>query len=951
MTAGADKGFVVAEGSVVMRAIGRKGLGAAAALLAVAWPVPAIAAAKKTADAPRATLSPAEALAALSAPAAPAQLDELAEALAPLGEKLVPHLRSLGAKDSTAAELLWRVAERNRLGDGLAALAAEWLGHPDPFVAGLAEWAIAMRVGLDNNGQRAAWPRPDPPEWFRRWQALPPARSLEFDWVRQAVSLGIHRDGARLLASVDTMLERASRMAADFPRPGALASHLAALRAIRAKLAEGVKAAPSDLTAHRRLWLDARRHARAIALWNPALDFQQLVFLKQFTPHTVRNITRSYPWKHKPGGGICILSALRPDAAVRDVLQGRLGPGYVWGLDLWWDADRVVFAWARQPNWPPHVNTALHDAEGSHALELRRRHEPLHLFEARLDGSHIRQITDDRFWSDFEPTYCANGDIVFASDRCGRSPECGSFHHDHANPNLYVVSSDGSRLRQLTDSKDVDRYPHSLDNGLIAYTHWEYQERHFMEVHSIWTIRPDGTGSDALFKHHMKAPLALRDARSVPGGRGKLVATAAGHHTFAYGPIVVVDPSRGMNTPDAITILTPGVRPQEGPMAGRVAAGGGVADAGGLYQTPWALSETCFLVSYAYARPNCTAPAGADSNGFGIYLIDSYGNKELLHRDPLLSCTFPIPLRKRIRPPIVPSLLEEPKGRATCFVADVYRGLGDVPRGTVKAIRVSQHVGWPLDPERGAQPYLPGNAYAAQFGFWSWSPVRVIGSVPVEADGSAHFTVPADVALYFQALDERGMEVRRMRSMVSLKAGEARGCIGCHESRAAAPPVASAPLALQHPPRTPTPPPWGSDRLLGYEWLVQPVLDRYCIRCHDSKDPKGIDLTSARTEGGFYRSFRTLFPEGKGRRPLVAVADRFSDAAVTQPKQFGSHRSPFILAIDDALHKREVKLSEAEWLALVTWVDANAPYYDAFFNKRPTDGGAPRREVAGGRLP
>ncbi|HUT37572.1 MAG TPA: hypothetical protein VNE39_29095 [Planctomycetota bacterium] len=892
---------------------------------------------------------------------------------------------------NAAAEGLLAAAQANRLSPEQLALAAGLLKHADPFVRGMADWAIAMKVGLDNNGQQAVWPRANPPEWFQVWQSLSPTLALEADWVRQAVSLGIHRDGARLLASVDAMLARAGRMAADFgPQAGSLRrppahrleacatnpdggtgilpgaephggtgilpvlGHLDALRAARAKLAEGLKAAPADLAAHRTLWLEARRHGRAIALANPALDFDQVVFLKQFAPHTVRNITRSYPWKHKPGGGVCVLSALRPDAPVRDVIQGRLGPGYVWGLDLWWDADRVVFAYARQPNWPPHVNTALHDAEGSHALELRKRHEPLHLFEARLDGSSIRQITDDRFWGDFEPTYCANGDVVFASDRCGRSPECGSFHHDHANPNLYIVAPDGSNLRRLTDSRDVDRYPHSLDNGLIAYTHWEYQERHFMEVHAIWTLRPDGSQSDTLFKHHMKAPLALRDTRSVPGTQ-KLVATAAGHHTFAYGPVVVVDPRRGMNTPDAVTILTPGVKPQEGPTAGRVAPEGGVADAGGLYQTPWALSDSCFLAAYAYARPKCTAPAGADSNGFAIYLIDAYGNKELLHRDPVLSCTFPIPLRKRPRPPVVPSVIEEPKGIAACFVNDVYQGLGDVPRGTIKSIRISQHVGWPLDAERGAQPYLPSNAYAKQYGYWSWSPVRVLGTVPVESDGSAHFEVPADVALYFQALDERGMEVRRMRSMVGLKAGEVRGCIGCHESRAAAPPVGAAPLALQRPPQPPTPPPWGAEKLLGYEWLVQPVLDRQCVRCHDSKDAKGLDLTATRTDGGFYRSFRTLFPEGKGKRPLVAVADRFGDAAVTQPRQFGSHRSPFIRVLDDDLHKKEVKLSEAEWLALVTWVDANAPYHDAFFNKRPTGGEKPRREAtamnAQGRLP
>ena len=284
-------------------------------------------------------------------------------------------------------------------------------------------------------------------------------------------------------------------------------------------------------------------------------------------------------------------------------------------------------------------------------------------------------------------------------------------------------------------------------------------------------------------------------------------------------------------------------------------------------------------------------------------------------------------------------------------------GLTGVARGTIKHIRIAQHVGWPLDPERGAMHYLPGNAGSKHLGFHSWSPVRVLGTVPVEADGSAHFTVPADKAIYFQALDADHVEVLRMRSMVSLKAGETRGCRGCHESQAKAPALMpSAPLALQRPADVPKPPTWGADRLLGYEWLVQPILDKHCVRCHDSEKPDGgIDLSKTRAADGLLQSYRTLFgvlPGGRkpGRR-LVSVSNRFDGADVTRPKQFGSHLSPFITALRDALHRKEVKLSPADWLSLVTWVDANAPYYDAFVNKRPPGGGPPRRDVPPRPLP
>jgi hypothetical protein len=405
----------------------------------------------------------------------------------------------------------------------------------------------------------------------------------------------------------------------------------------------------------------------------------------------------------------------------------------------------------------------------------------------------------------------------------------------------------------------------------------------------------------------------------------------------------VVDPHHGPNTTEGITIITPGVVPQEGPMAGRAVPEGGVLDRGGLYHTPWALNERCFLVSYAYARSNCSAPAGVDSNGFAIYLVDAYGNRELIHRDPLLSCTFPIPLRKRARPPVLTAQVSPPDGGALCYVTDVYDGVRDVERGTIKHLRISQHVGWPYDPQHGQQDYIPGNAGTRRIDFQSWSPVRVLGTVPVEEDGSAYFEVPPDTAVYFQALDQNHMEVVRMRSLVSLKSGEVRGCRGCHESQARTPhSMSRTPLAVMRAPSQPEPPPWGSNRLVGYEWLIQPIFDRRCVSCHSQEDPKGgVDLSSTRSSDGLLQSYRTLFgklPGPKKSGPVwVACSDRFSDATVTKPKQFGSHKSRLVqVLLEDELHQRDARLTPVEWESLVTWIDANAPYHDAFRNKRPT---------------
>jgi hypothetical protein len=355
------------------------------------------------------------------------------------------------------------------------------------------------------------------------------------------------------------------------------------------------------------------------------------------------------------------------------------------------------------------------------------------------------------------------------------------------------------------------------------------------------------------------------------------------------------------------------------------------------------LSERCFLASYSHALPASSAQGGDNATGFSLYVLDVYGNKELIHRDPIYSCAFPMPLRKRPRPPVVPQTAT-PVPASVCYVPDVNRGLEGIEKGSVKYLRISQRVGWPLDASIGAMRWIPGNAWEKHFGFWAWAPVRVIGTVPVEEDGSAYFEAPADEAIYFQALDENFLEVRRMRSHVTLRPGESRGCVGCHETQAVTPMANwQTPLAMQRDPSVPQPPTWGANRLLGYEWLVQPILNRHCTSCHGSHHPDGgIDLSATPAEDGLMQSFHTLFgqnADGSQNDPYISVSNRFSGASVTQTKEFGSHKSRLIgLLLHDPTHLTEVKLAQDEWLALVTWVDANAPYHDKFFNRRPAEG-------------
>lgn len=881
----------------------------------------------------------------------------------------------------------------------LGRLAGEWLHHRDPFARGLAEWALAIRLGFEYEGTEERvegrrifrkWPGPEEPGWYQDWLELGPDTLVEQDHVRQAAGLGWHRTEEALEASARKLLARGQAMREELARRWEGSEKMEGVHRAWAEmeargrefLAAG-EGAPGDLTERRRQWLGLRQAGRRLALANPDLDFEEVVFgLRQATPGN-GNITNGRWNAHTPGGGIFRKGGFDPEDAAVPLLEGRLGPGHVRGLELNWEADKLVFAFARQPAAAGErpVLRAKSAVGGYFGQGVGEAEEYSHLFEVGIDGNGLRQLTDDPFHADQEPAYLPNGDIVFVSDRSNFGSQCaGALDQDNMILNLYRCSPNGENVRPLSNNKDFDRHPHVLDSGLVLFLRWEYQERHLWNTHTLWTARPDGSMTDALYKQHInQSPMSLREGRPIRG-TDKLVAIACGHHNYDQGAIFVVDPSLGINNPAGMRNLTPGAAPTEGGY-GRAptVAEGGVEDAGGHYMFPYPLSERSFLAAYSYKLPERSA-----GRNFGLYYLDVWGNKELLHRDKHLSVAFLAPVRAVPRPPVVRDL-EPPREsgprHAVAMVADVHRGWPEAEQGRVKYLRIAQKVPWPCveDPEKACGfndlHWMP-SAWEPVLGMWDWSPTRVIGIVPVEADGSAHFKVPADQTVYFQALDENLLEVRRMRSNLTFRAGETRSCVGCHESQSVIPPAGklAMPLAMRREPSTPEPPPWGDRALPDFEEHIQPIFERHCVRCHGSEKPEGgIELTGRRVDG-YLQSYRTLFGLQPGEetpfpreyrkiwmpgsppataeqneyarqfrkvaleRPpedqLVRLADYMGGSEVSKVGQFGSGQSKLTLAlVKDPLHVEEAALSREEWMALVTWVDLNAQYWGTFVDK------------------
>jgi hypothetical protein len=302
----------------------------------------------------------------------------------------------------------------------------------------------------------------------------------------------------------------------------------------------------------------------------------------------------------------------------------------------------------------------------------------------------------------------------------------------------------------------------------------------------VWLAR--GSMTDALYEQHIESgPMSLREARQVYGQR-KLAAIACGHHNYGQGAVFLVNYAKGINERDGMRNVTSGVSGTEGGYGGvKPVPEGGVRDRGGHYMFPYPLSDKSFLASYSCKRPEEYA-----GQNFSLYYIDVWGNKELIHRDKQMSVAFLSPLRPTPRPPLLEELPSESEGEtrwAVASVANVHAGWPDAETARIKYLRISQKVPWPCVRDESKScgfndlHWMPA-AWDPVLGMWDWGAARVIGMVPVEEDGSAHFKVPADQTVYFQALDENYLELRRMRSNVTFRAGESRGCIGCHETRA-----------------------------------------------------------------------------------------------------------------------------------------------------------------------
>lgn len=624
----------------------------------------------------------------------------------------------------------------------------------------------------------------------------------------------------------------------------------------------------------------------------------------------------------RAGAGLFVGAVRDPGQPLRQLVDSP--EGEILDADLSYDGTTVLFSWRRTGD------------------------EGYHLWTIGVDGSGLRQLTQGE-WHDYNGCWLPDGGIGFVSTRnaqfayCWNSP-VGVVHR---------MAADGSQVRRLSANYLNDFTPYPLADGRLIYSRWEYVDKPAIPIQSLWTLNPDGTGLAGYYGNRVISPGTFMEARSIPGTE-KIICTMTGHNGPARGAIGVIDRSRGVNAQAAIWNVTPDqpVPPVE--------QGNGNFDGPKLYCTPHPLDGTRFLVS---AR----GPVWVRDLA-GTCLSTAVPKPE---NGRQWFCAQPI--RPRPRPPVIPASLALARAEgsarlmavdtlsgavltnmATVVLHDLYNGLEpQVKRGEVKRLRVVREM------PKTVRIHPEKRAFGFQFPVISagatYAGKDVLGEVDVAPDGSACFEVPAEIPIYFIALDAHGRGVQRMRSFTHLMPGEVQGCVGCHESRHHTASLQQLPAAMKTVPQKLQPPEWGRGGF-DYARVVQPVLNRFCSECHSGPDPKGkIDLSSDFTDY-FNVSYETL---ARGRKqsgeaqwdsPYVSWIPSYNgfeqNILQIEPKSWGSPKSKLAEIVlanhPDAEGKPRVQLDDASRRRILAWIDLNVPYYGSSETTHPENPGSRR---------
>lgn len=773
----------------------------------------------------------------------------------------------------------------------------------------------------------------------------------------ERVSAETYRHEALILEDDQTAVDVILRRTAAILEQRTQGKYVAALQELKQQNHPGL-----SLEKQKSLFLKVAALRRTVMFSDPALDFDKLLFLKhdrmaRGEPHMV---DQYLGFNQTRGGGVYQLDNPFSEAPKQtDLLEkwpirnGRLkgktldfDAGSYIALDLDYAGERLLFAFSEvkweveddPESWKNQPWTQV-DAAGQWYTPhyFWKPESSFHIFEADLKTQQLRQLTDG-MWDDFDPCYLPNGRIIFISARCGGNQRCGRRYAPTYT--LHTMMPDGTDIQQLSFHDTNEWFPSVNNDGMVIYTRWDYVDRDADVAHHLWFCTPDGRDPRTMHGNYSKIrqlrPWFEGQSRAIPDSK-KYISVAASHHGETYGSLILIDQSVPDNSAMAqVKRITPYTAfPESETTPGKTVAADSVyklwepeyhSDL--HYGTPWALNQDLYLCVYdPEGSKKHTLITEKSSDNYGIYLVDSYGNRELIYRDPEISCLDPMPLRSRLRPPVLPVKTKQMAADrdeqydltkpGTVAVMNVYAADIPFPEGVkIKALRIINI--FPKDTWGSATPRIGAGKESLARG--------VLGTVPVEEDGSAYFECPTGMSVYFQALDENGMMVQNMRSSTYLHPGEQLTCIGCHENKRSAPNLKKTPMAVMRSPSKITPEMSGSYPLT-FPRLVQPVLDKHCVSCHEKKAPKHSLRGDKFTKLGWSEAMHTLseFAWAKHGTNFGILENKRSYSI---PMQEGAYVSKLYAMLKKG--HEDVQLSAEELRRITLWMDCNSNFFGAY---------------------
>ncbi|MBQ3822236.1 MAG: hypothetical protein II807_04215, partial [Thermoguttaceae bacterium] len=372
--------------------------------------------------------------------------------------------------------------------------------------------------------------------------------------------------------------------------------------------------------------------------------------------------TQIYGFNTIHGGGIFALENWKEkDPKIVDLIKGKkvvetplhkrlagreLDTGSFYKPELSYDGKTVYFSWCNAQEhrwvWTPETTWSV--------------------FKTRLDGDSIEQLTDGAY-NDFDVCELPSGRLVFCSERRGGFIRCfaESASLRVTTSVMHSMKNDGSDIYPISFFETSEWRPTVNNDGALVFTRWDYTDRENCLGSTFWTCAPDGrnprspqgnypfpwdTFEDCKHGDHRFGrcddapsglPMTQMQFRPIPNSH-KYVFTAAPHHGESFGSLCMLDlrvPND--NHMSQIRRVTPYEPFPESETYGRSQY---------RYGAPWPLSEDLYLCN----------------SWEDLVLLDRYGNEELLCEreilpigyDSRLRLTEPIPIRPRVKPPVIP---------------------------------------------------------------------------------------------------------------------------------------------------------------------------------------------------------------------------------------------------------------------------------------------------------